>query len=289
MSAALVRWGFYPVTLLATLAYILAEVTGPAATLGAAYPAYLASLIGLMLLLERLLPMRRAWGMTRRSLFVRDLPMLAANGAALAATGKAVVWLASQHAGLPLARLAWPWWAQALLALLVSDLLWYGVHRLSHEGRGRTGQWLWRLHALHHLPGEVYVFMHAVGHPLNSAIVRVILMLPGVLLGLSPQALFAAMVFNGFQGLVSHFNVDARAGWFNRLFMGTELHRFHHSADRAEAGNYAAVFSIWDQLFGSYRLPAPAPDHLGVADRAAYPADREWLKLLLFPFARQPR
>ncbi len=92
-------------------------------------------------------------------------------------------------------------------------------------------------------------------------------------------------MLGGFQGLLSHFNVDVRAGWFNGVLVGTELHRFHHSADVAEAGNYAAVFSIWDRIFGTFRHPSHAPHALGVPDRESYPPDRDWLGLWALPFS----
>lgn len=276
---------FYPLALVGTLAFIHAETQGLLGPLGKAYPLYLLVLISAMLALERIAPMRREWGMTMQSFLHRDLPMLVVNGATIAATTYAVTWLAQQHTGLlPLHTWGLPWQAEAVCALLLSDFLWYWVHRYSHEGTGWFGRWLWKTHAIHHLPGEVYVFMHAVAHPINTAYVRVILMLPAILFGFSAEAVFAASVFNGFQGLVSHFNVDARAGWFNRLFIGTELHRFHHSANVDEAKNYAATVSIWDQLFGTYRLPSPAPEMLGVVDREHYPQDLQWGKILSIPF-----
>ncbi len=278
------RYLFYPPALAATLAFIHASVGGWLGPLGQAYPAYLLAMIATMVALERVLPMRREWNMTRSSFLTRDLPMLVVNGATIAATTYAVTWLAGRYAGLPLHRSPLPWQAEAVCAVLLSDFLWYWVHRYSHEGRGPLARWLWKTHAIHHLPGEVYVFMHVVGHPINSAYVRVLLMLPAILFGFAPAAVFAASVFGGFQGLVSHFNVDARAGWFNRLLVGTELHRFHHSADRDEAGNYGATVSVWDQLFGTYRLPAAAPRQLGVDDRARYPGDRQWRRLLGLPF-----
>lgn len=275
---------FYPLTLVGTLVFIHADIHGWLGPLGQAYPLYLLVLISAMVALERITPMRREWGMTKKSFLHRDLPMLVVNGATIAATTYTVTWLAQRHGGLPLHKLALPWQAEAVCALLLSDFLWYWVHRYSHEGTGWFGRWLWKTHAIHHLPGEVYVFMHAVGHPINTAYVRVILMLPVILFGFSPEAVFAASVFNGFQGLVSHFNVDSRAGWLNRLFMGTELHRFHHSANMDEAKNYAATVSIWDQLFGTYRLPSSAPEKLGVVDRESYPQDLQWGKILSIPF-----
>jgi sterol desaturase/sphingolipid hydroxylase (fatty acid hydroxylase superfamily) len=278
------RYVFYPLALASTLFYIHAEVEGWFGALGKTYPLYLLTLISTMLVFERIAPMRTQWNMSKRSFLIRDLPMLVVNGAVIAATTYLVTWLAVHHGGFFLHKSTLPWQAEAIIALLLSDFLWYWVHRYSHEGKGRLGRWLWKTHAIHHLPGEVYVFMHVVGHPINSAYVRVILMLPAILFGFSPEAVFAASVFNGFQGLMSHFNVDSRAGWFNRLFIGTELHRYHHSADMEEAMNYAATVSIWDQLFGTYRLPGIAPLKLGVGDRANYPSDNQWAKLLAMPF-----
>lgn len=281
-----VRYGFYPTALGLTLLFIYLEVSGVLGPLGKAYPAYLGLMIITMLVLEWLLPMRAEWAMSWRSLLRRDLPMLVLNGGAIAATTAAVTALA-HWAALGPVRLAQglPWWFQVMLAILISDFLWYWVHRCGHEGRGRVGRWLWKTHVLHHLPEQVYVFMHAVGHPVNSAYVRVILMLPAIALGFSQEAVFAAAVLGGFQGLVSHFNVDIRAGWLNRIFMGTELHRYHHSADPKEGKNYAAVVTLWDQLFGTFDYhPGLQPKALGVHDRAAYPGDGQWGALMALPF-----
>lgn len=284
--ARTVRWGFYPAALAVTVSYIVAEAAGWFGRIGSAYPWYLAVLILTMLALEQLIPMRRDWGMTRRLFFVRDLPMLVVNGTAIVLATRVVTAFSGAVTIPSWALTEWPWPLQALVALALADLAWYGIHRHCHEGTGWLGRWMWHTHAHHHFPEQVYVFMHAAGHPIQAAYVRMLLLLPAISLGLSPEAAFAAAVFNGFQGLVSHFNVDARAGWFNRLFVGTELHRFHHSADVLEGKNYAAVFSVWDQLFGTYRLPGIAPVALGVKDRQTYPADSAWCQLLSLPFRR---
>lgn len=60
-------------------------------------------------------------------------------------------------------------------------------------------------------------------------------------LGATREAVFAAGGIIGLQGLVSHCNVDLRAGWFNYLFAGTELHRYHHSGDPREAKNFGST------------------------------------------------
>ena len=46
--------------------------------------------------------------------------------------------------------------------------------------------------------------------------------------------------------------MDIRAGWFNYLFVGTELHRFHHSASLTESKNYALTLSFIDIIFGTF-------------------------------------
>jgi len=232
------------------------------------------------------MPARPDWSMTWRSFLRRDVPMMVVNGVALAGTTFCLTAL-TQWIDVSAVNLTkWlPWWGQAFAAILISDFLWYWVHRYSHEGQGRFGQWLWKTHVAHHLPKQVYVFMHAAGHPINGAYVRAILMLPPVFLGFSAEAIFAAAVLTGFQGLVSHFNVDIRAGYFNYIFMGTELHRYHHSAALSEGKNYAAVVTIWDQLFGSFDYhPGSVPESLGVHEREAYPGSDEILSVMALPF-----
>jgi sterol desaturase/sphingolipid hydroxylase (fatty acid hydroxylase superfamily) len=281
-----VKYGFYPLALGLTVFFIHLEIQGILGPLGKAYPVYLGFMIATMLALEWLVPVRKEWSMTSHSFLTRDLPMLILNGATIAATTSIVTMLAHWMGSGAINPAHWlPWWAEAMAAILISDFMWYWVHRYSHEGRGHLGQWLWKTHILHHLPEQVYVFMHVVGHPINSMYVRVILMLPPIALGFSQEAIFAASVLTGFQGLVSHFNVDIRAGWLNRLFMGTELHRYHHSSDPKEGKNYAAVVTLWDQLFGTYdHHPGAQPTALGVHDRGAYPQNGQWGALMAIPF-----
>ena len=79
--------------------------------------------------------------------------------------------------------------------------------------------------------------------------------------------------------------VDIRAGWVNYLLMGTELHRYHHSADPAQAKSYAAVVTLWDLLFGTfYYRPGVVTLRPGVEHPADYPQDREISKVLVLPF-----
>lgn len=141
------------------------------------------------------------------------------------------------------------------------------------------------MHLAHHLPQQVYVLMHAVAHPINMLVVRGITTLPLYYLGFSTEVVFVTALVVGLQGLVSHFNVDMRTGWLNYVLVGTELHRYHHSADPNEAKNYGATTPLWDIVFGTfYYRPGQLPDRYGVADPERYPQDRQVVDVLMQPF-----
>jgi sterol desaturase/sphingolipid hydroxylase (fatty acid hydroxylase superfamily) len=252
--------------------------------LGALTTAFAATL----LLLETLYPLDQRWRMTWRSFSGRDLKYLLAGGLTETATNYGFAWLGltlgAGHAG-PLS--SWPLWLAIPAAILAFDFLQYWQHRWSHAANTRLEKFLWKTHAAHHLPEQVYVFMHPAGHPLNFILIRGLIRIPlFYFLGLSPAALFGAAAIIGLQGLVSHCNVDLRAGWFNYIFSGAELHRFHHSAEVSEAQNFAIAFSFLDVLFGTlvYR-PGQLPRQLGVLNPSAYPRANQFWKVMRFPFA----
>ena len=126
--------------------------------------------------------------------------------------------------------------------------------------------------------------MHPVFHPLNALVNAVLIQAVMLLLGLPPQAVFAAFLLMDLQTMVSHFNVDIRAGFLNYLFVGTELHRYHHSADVAEAKNFGTVIPCWDLVFGTFLYrPGRVPAALGAGD-GGYPRSGEFWKVMALPF-----
>lgn len=275
----LIRTALYPVLFLCMLCYAALELSGPPELLGQYYAAYLAVLMGVLLLIEWRNPLQPQWCMTSSSFFRRDLPYSVIAGATMflaqLLAGWGVIWLGMTEGGAFLDLGLIP---SVIITLLMVDLLWYWLHRWGHEGRGRVGCWLWRVHVAHHLPQQVYLLMHGVSHPLNVIFVRTLFTVPAFLLGVTVE------------GLVSHFNVNMRVGWVNYLLMGAELHRYHHSADPHEAKNYASTVAVWDLLFGThvYR-PDVLPNKLGVAEPEKYPADREIIKVMKLPFLKSGR
>ncbi len=242
--------------------------------------------IAVLVALEFRYPLDTRWRMTMRSFFSRDLKYFVGGGVTLAFTNFALAWigieLADGHTG-PIT--GWPVWIAAPALIIGFDFLQYWQHRWSHEANGWFKHFLWRTHVSHHLPTQVYVLMHPAGHPFNAILIQALIRVPLFYwLGASPESIFAASSIIGLQGLVSHCNVDLRAGWFNFLFTGTELHRYHHSGDPAEAKNFAVTLSALDVLFGTlvYR-PGTQPGRLGVAHPECYPLSEEFWKNMLIP------
>jgi sterol desaturase/sphingolipid hydroxylase (fatty acid hydroxylase superfamily) len=236
---------------------------------------------------ERLFPLDRKWSMTGRS-FLRDLKYIALDVPTIALTKAAFgIWAISYAAHHRALLVNAPVWLETLAFLLVFEFFQYHYHRASHEAPGRLGRFLWRIHVAHHLPDRVYVIMHAVFHPANAFVTAAIIQTPLILIGVSPEATLAASVLIDLQSLVSHFNVDLRAGILNYVFIGTETHRYHHSANAKDAGNYGNTLAIWDQLFGTFVYrPGIAPERLGVANAGEYPESNELARVLALPFGR---
>ncbi|MBV1776190.1 sterol desaturase family protein [Burkholderiaceae bacterium DAT-1] len=283
-----ITYGFYPLIVTLTACFAWLSFTGQADP-QRAFTVFTAVRFAVFIATEFIWPCQPQWGMTWIS-FVRDLKYMVAGGAVMQTVKFLTAWLAIGTAPAAAAGLAsLPLVLQIVIALLVYDGLQYAIHRYCHEGRGRLGQFMWRMHAVHHLPKRVYFLMHPVMHPLNMLIVAAIGLVPSFCLGISREALFVFNLIVGIQGLFSHLNVDIRVGPLNYLLIGTELHRRHHSNTLHEAGNYGAVISFWDLLLGSFSYDrGQLPSGLGVADNTRYPSSNRFLACLVLPWRQHP-
>ena len=282
-----VRWGLYPFSWLVLLAGFHAIIAG-AYDLRAIWGVSVGSLAVLYLILEFLVPYQKRWSMTWRSLWA-DLKFVALNSAFVGLTSSTLAFFAismSEQSQGPATE--WPDLIQLVSCLLIFEAVNYSIHRAMHEARGRTGRFLWRTHAAHHLPPRLYLVMHAVGHPLNGIIVQVFaLILPIYLMGYEQSVVTFFLMINGMHGLITHFNVDVRMGWANYVFVGAELHRYHHSADVNEAKNYGNTLSIFDIAFGTFVYrPGKPPDALGVDEREGFPPYERTFQVISMPFRR---
>ena len=251
--------------------------------LGRSTPFLFVTNVLILLLLEYFYPMQQRWRMSwhtaKRDLFFMALGILTLIGANWGLTALAIA-LAPKHGWLS----DIPVVPGAVVAVLVIQFLQYWQHRWQHDSHRIA----WRIHRPHHVSERVYLLMHVRFHPLDGILVRAVFILPSVWLGLPAASLYIMTVIVGLQGLVSHLNVDLRAGWLNYLFTGTELHRYHHSADVNEAKNFGAISPVFDLLFGTFVYrPGQAPAALGVAATDDGPNSSAWLSHLTFPFSKR--
>src|SRR6266540_5340871 len=263
MFRKIISYTLYPVLLTSIILIIIAAIhyrwdyklTYGLTTLG---------LILILMFFEFMLPLSTDWKMTGKS-FLRDLKYIIVDAPLIALTKSAfgffAIYYSENHKGFFSDS---PMIISVIGFLVVYEFFQYWYHRLSHNSKGKWGKFLWGVHLAHHLPDKVYVVMHAVFNPVNAIITAIIIQTPLVLLGISPEAALAATLIIDLQSVISHFNVDIKAGLLNYIFIGTETHRYHHSANMDESKNYGNTLAIWDLVFGTFLYkPGVAPEKLG--------------------------
>jgi len=195
---------------------------------------------------------------------------------AAATVGEERSWGLLRIAGLPI-------WANAILAVLLLDLVNYAWHVASHHWR-----WLWRFHAVHHHDDAVdatTAFRFHAGDVILNALVVVVAV---AALGLRVEhvLLYEAILLP--VSIFHHGNIriSERLDRILRTILVTpRMHWVHHSRwVRETDSNFAGIFSFWDRIFGTFRLRAdPATLELGLDGYD--PADHRTLKgCLLTPF-----
>jgi sterol desaturase/sphingolipid hydroxylase (fatty acid hydroxylase superfamily) len=109
--------------------------------------------------------------------------------------------------------------------------------------------------------------------------------LPLLLLGTPERALLVFTALAGMHLTLQHANIDLRIGPLNWIVSLSELHRWHHSRERAEAdANYGGTLLLWDVVFGTRVLPRDRepPADTGLTGYPAYPTG--YLAQLASPF-----
>lgn len=285
MGRLFVRWWLYPFLWAIKLAtfYVLWVSEAPPENLSSISSAFV---LILCFLLELRYPYEKRWSMTWRSLW-SDIKFVIPNGLTLYALGIMLAYFAIKASDdLSGPARDWPLALQLVACLLIYEGLNYAIHRAMHELPGKFGGWLWKVHAAHHLPPRLYLVMHAVFHPINAIIIRaLVIVVPIWAMGYDQRVIAMFGMIMSLHGIISHFNVDMRMGWANYLFVGPELHRYHHSARPEECKNYGATLSIFDQLFGTFVYrPGVPPRDLGVMPESGLPDYDRTGAVLSLPF-----
>ncbi|MEQ1489740.1 MAG: sterol desaturase family protein [Terricaulis sp.] len=175
----------------------------------------------------------------------------------------------------PSAWSALPAWAVGFIAIFAGDFIAYWRHRLEHTA------FVWPTHAIHHSDTHMTWTTGLRFHPLNRLTTALIDTTFLALLGLPLWALMANNLVRHYYGLFIHMDLPWTYGPLGRAFVSPAMHRWHHIRDADGAGvNFATVFSVFDQAFGTYHVPRPCDVPLGVHD----PIGKGALGQLAWPF-----
>jgi sterol desaturase/sphingolipid hydroxylase (fatty acid hydroxylase superfamily) len=159
-----------------------------------------------------------------------------------------------------------PLWVQAVAVIVVIDFCFYWMHRAKH-----SWAWWWRLHETHHSSRDLDWFSSVRFHPAEKILDRLLYLLPLLFLGVSDAALVILSIVDATVASFSHANTRLRIGPLIYVFVGPEMHRWHHARDiRFQNVNFSNNLSIFDWLFGTAYVPPEAPREFGLDDEA-YP------------------
>jgi len=152
-----------------------------------------------------------------------------------------------------------PMWAVGFIAIFAGDFIGYWRHRLEHL------PFFWPAHAIHHSDTAMTWTTGLRFHPFNRVTTALIDTTFLALLGLPMWALMVNNLTRHFYGLFIHMDLPWTYGPLGRVFVSPAMHRWHHIRDADGAGvNFATVFSVFDQAFGTYHVPRPCDVPLGV-------------------------
>ncbi|MBX3275883.1 MAG: sterol desaturase family protein [Sandaracinaceae bacterium] len=259
------------------------------------YPISLAALSVLVMALERVFPWRKGQKQLRPRLG-SDLLHLGFNGHFLGIllAGLADTWLLPHVDALLAGRgwteavyrnaaAGWPLWAQIIVALLVVDFIQWCVHNLLHRV-----PFLWELHKAHHSieDGEMDWIVSFRFSWLEVIVYKSVLYLPLVFLGFAWEALMVHAIFGTLIGHLNHANLDLGHGVWRYVLNSPRMHIWHHDYDGDEKStvNFGIIFSIWDWIFGTAKMPPEPPKRLGFAGVETFP--KEFFAQEIWPLQR---
>jgi alkylglycerol monooxygenase len=152
---------------------------------------------------------------------------------------------AYQHARLvDLGR--WPVVA-GLVAFVAMDFIYYWWHRASHRLN-----FLWAAHVVHH-QSEDFNLAVALRQGVLTPLTLAPFAFPLALLGIPPLIYVAAVSLNTLYQFWIHTELVGNLGRLEGVLNTPSHHRVHHARNPGYLDrNYAAVFIIWDRLFGTF-------------------------------------
>lgn len=180
-------------------------------------------------------------------------------------------------------------WLYTIIGLLLLDLI--GAY-LAHYVQHKTSL-LWRFHLIHHTDTWIDTTSANRHHP-GESVIRFIFTALGVLLVGSPMWMFflyqsLSVVFSQF----NHANIalpekfDKLLSW---VIVSPDMHKVHHHYQLPYTdSNYGNIFSVWDRLFGTFKVMRKSDIVYGVDTHMEAAEHNSLRNLLGIPFQKKRR
>ena len=146
---------------------------------------------------------------------------------------------------------------RGFLLFLYMDFLSYCYHRFSH-----WSETVWQIHMMHHSAKSLRLFTFMRRHPIESEIKIILTAIPTALVGADIHTFFLVALIQRIYGVFVHSSWEVHYPKpLSYLLVTPAFHRFHHRVSEMPPGNYGAMLSIWDRLFGTYVEPPKNRDY----------------------------
>jgi sterol desaturase/sphingolipid hydroxylase (fatty acid hydroxylase superfamily) len=143
-----------------------------------------------------------------------------------------------------------------VFAFVAVDFIYYWWHRASHRVNI-----LWAAHVVHH-QSEDYNLAVALRQAVLTPVTGLVFALPLAVLGVPPLVWVATEALNTLYQFWIHTELVGKLGAVEQVMNTPSHHRVHHARNPGYLDrNYAAVFIIWDRLFGTYAPEVERPTY----------------------------
>ncbi|HVZ98627.1 MAG TPA: sterol desaturase family protein [Chitinophagaceae bacterium] len=179
-------------------------------------------------------------------------------------------------------------WYLFLATFVLLDLGEYVYHVLMHKIRP-----LWLFHAVHHSDHFVDVSTTLREHPGENLIRNCFTLLWVAATGAVFRTFFLRQLIQIVSNIFVHMHYrlpDKLDSIVGMIFVTPNIHHVHHHFERPYTDcNYGDVLSIWDHLFGTFRMLPCEQIIFGVDIMMDQKINSRYIPLMKFPFGRHKR
>ena len=181
------------------------------------------------------------------------MALVFAKGVGVGTTVVVGGWLLASH----FVRLPWhtAGWAPVAVAVPLTDLAYYWIHRSLNHSRGTRPvlRWYRKNHARHHDVAALDFFRGNVSSLFDTAVTgfQIPLAIIATLLGMDLTTTLVTYALVLLLQGTHHVNHTFNIGALRYVFVDNHAHKLHH-CPKGYLVNHGAIFSLWDRAFGTF-------------------------------------